>query len=88
MTGWCHYVTVISSKYPVLCGLCSEKAITNLTVLYYNLLTQGEIQYHDFQPQHRIQYLQNDETSCGNVGYNYPIPMLKKPSKLLQNQPR
>ena len=42
------------------------------------LLTQGEIQCHDFQPQRGIQYSQNDETSCENAGYNYPIPMLKK----------
>ena len=45
---------------------------------YCILLTQGEIQCHDFQPQRRIQYSQNDETSCENAGYNYPIPMLKK----------
>ena len=45
---------------------------------YYIFLTQGEIQCHDFQPQRRIQYSQNDETSCENAGYNYPIPMLKK----------
>ena len=55
------------------CGLpCLESRVSENNQSY--ILTQGEIQCHDFQLQHRIPYPQNDETSCENAGYNYPIP--------------